>query len=91
MALPTATEQYLLELINKARSDPNAEAARLGIDLNQSLAPGTISGSAKAALAFDPFLNDAADAHSVSMSNDGYFSHTGTGGTTPTQRIFAAG
>ena len=31
-------EQYLLELINRARADPGAEAARLGISLNQGLA-----------------------------------------------------
>lgn len=35
-------EQYLLELINRARADPGAEAARLGISLNQGLSPGTI-------------------------------------------------
>ncbi|MCZ4273485.1 DUF4214 domain-containing protein [Maritalea porphyrae] len=91
MAFPTATEQYMLELINKARSDPNAEAARLGIDLNKDLTPGTINGNAKAPLAFSTFLNVSADKHSVSMINDNYFSHTGSDGTSPTNRMFAAG
>lgn len=91
MAFPTATEQYMLELINKARADPNAEAARLGIDLNKDLSTGTISGSAKAPLAFSTFLNDSADTHSISMINDNYFNHTGSDGTSPTNRIFAAG
>jgi hypothetical protein len=43
----TAAEQLQLELINRARLDPVAEAARLGIDLNEGLAAGTISAAAK--------------------------------------------
>ena len=53
----TPHEQYLLELINRARSDPGAEAARLGISLNQGLSPGTISGDAKQPLAASNLLN----------------------------------
>ncbi len=48
---PTAHEQYLLELINRGRLDPPAEAARYGIDLNQGLAPGTITTEPKQPLA----------------------------------------
>lgn len=91
MSFPTATEQYLLELINKARSNPLAEAARLGIDLNAGLAAGTISSAAKAPLTFSNFLNISADVHSQSMINDNYFSHTGSDGSSATQRIFTAG
>lgn len=91
MAFPTATEQYMLELINKARADPNSEAARLGIDLNKDLAAGTIGTNAKAPLAFSDFLNDSADTHSISMINNNYFDHTGSDGSSPTNRIFAAG
>lgn len=40
---PSDYEQLMLELINRARAAPGAEAARLGIDLNQGLDPGTIS------------------------------------------------
>ena len=46
MAQPTAYEQYFLELVNRARANPGGEAARLGIDLNQGLAAGTISATA---------------------------------------------
>jgi hypothetical protein len=35
MATATNQEQLFLELINRARLDPVAEAARQGIDLNQ--------------------------------------------------------
>lgn len=35
----SAAEQLLIELINRARLDPLAEAQRLGIDLNAGLAP----------------------------------------------------
>ena len=47
----TDQEQLLLELINRARTFPLAEAAYYGIDLNEGLAPGTISNSAKQPLA----------------------------------------
>ena len=43
MSEPTALDQYLIELINRARMDPTAEAARLGIDLNQGLSQGQIT------------------------------------------------
>jgi hypothetical protein len=65
MVEPTAYEQYILELINRARANPGAEAARLGIDLNQGLAAGTISTAAKQPLAFNPLLIDAARGHSA--------------------------
>ena len=31
MAQPTAYEQYFLELVNRARANPGAEAKRLGL------------------------------------------------------------
>src|SRR5688572_9324797 len=37
MAQPTATEQYFLELVNRARANPAGEAARFGIGLNDGL------------------------------------------------------
>lgn len=91
MSFPTATEQYLLELINRGRADPLAEAGRYGIDLNADLASGTISTSNKAPLAFSAFLNISADKHSQSMIADNYFSHTGSDGSSASQRMFAAG
>lgn len=87
----TAAEQYMLELINRARLDPLAEAARYGIDLNQGLAPGTITASAKQVLAPNAALDRAAEAHSLWMLNTDIFSHTGNGGTTAYDRMLAAG
>jgi Ca2+-binding RTX toxin-like protein len=87
MAIPTAQEQLILELINRARLDPLAEAARLGIDLNQGLPAGTIAAAQKQVLAFNPKLNDAADAHSSWMLAEDTFDHTGSGGSDPGQRM----
>jgi Ca2+-binding RTX toxin-like protein len=91
MAEPTAHEQYLLELINRARLDPAAEAARFGIGLNDGLGAGTISTAAKAPLAFNPLLIDAARAHSDWILATDTFSHTGAGGSSPGDRMKAAG
>ncbi len=61
---PTAVEQYLVELVNRARANPAAEAKRYGISLNEGLAPGTLSTAAKQPLACNPRLLDAARLHS---------------------------
>jgi uncharacterized protein YkwD len=87
----TPLEQHILDLINAARANPAAEAARLGIDLNEGLAPGTISTAAKAPLVFDAHLNEAADAHSAWMLDTDTFSHTGANGSSPHDRMAAAG
>lgn len=91
MSAPTNYEQYLLELVNRARANPDAEAALYGIGLNDNLSAGTISSAAKEPLAFSTFLNTSADTHSQSMLDDNYFDHTGSDGSTATQRMFAAG
>lgn len=87
----TAAEQYLLELINRARLDPLAEAARLGVGLNQDLAPGTIGAQAQQVLAHDPRLETSAQNHSTWMLAADVFSHSGAGGSTATQRMQDAG
>ena len=87
----SAAEQYLLELMNRARLDPLAEAARLGIALNDGLATGTISGRAKQVLAGNDLLNGAATAHSAWMLENNIFSHTGEDGSQPDDRMSAAG
>lgn len=86
-----AFEQYILELINRARADPAAEAARLGIGLNEGLSAGTISNIAKQPLAANDLLNAAAAGHSRWMLNEDVFTHTGAGGSSPGDRIEAAG
>jgi len=88
---PTTSEQLMLELVNRARANPGAEAARLGIDLNQSLAAGTISNTPKPPLASNPRLIASARAHSQWMLDTDTFSHTGMSGSDPGQRMEAAG
>lgn len=91
MSDPTAREQLILELVNRARMDPLGEAARYKIDLNKDLAPGTLTGTPKQVLAMNVRLNDAADAHSAWMLGSGTFSHTGAGGSSPGSRMTGAG
>ena len=88
---PSDYEQYLLELVNRGRANPTAEAARYGIDLNEGLAPGTISSDPKQPLALNLNLIDAARGHSQWMLDNDVFSHTGAGGSSPGDRMTAAG
>ncbi len=87
MAAPTAQEQYFLELVNRARLNPLAEAQLAGIDLNQGLAAGTLTGAQKQPLAWNSALGDAATAHTNWMLAADVFSHTGSGGSTLGQRL----
>jgi Ca2+-binding RTX toxin-like protein len=80
-----AYEQYMLELINRARLDPAAEAALYGVSL------GTISASSKQPLAANDLLLAAAEKHSQWMLDTDTFSHTGAGGSDPGTRMAAAG
>jgi Ca2+-binding RTX toxin-like protein len=87
----SSAEQYLLELINRTRLDPLAEAARLGIDLNAGLPAGTLDGSARQVLAHNSLLEAAAEGHSEWLLAADVFSHTGDGGSSAGQRMEAAG
>ena len=87
----SSAEQYLLELINRARLDPAAEAARYGIALNAGLSAGSISTAAKQVLAPSAQLEQAAVLHSQWMLDNDVFSHTGAGGSTPGSRMTAQG
>lgn len=92
MAQRTAFEQLQLELINRARLDPVAEAARLGIALNEGVsAADTISAAAKQPLAGNTMLKSAADGHTSHMINVDQFGHSGIGDDTMTSRIQGAG
>jgi hypothetical protein len=93
-----AAGEYLLQLINDARANPAATAARLGIDLNEGLAPGTISAAPKQPLAPNPQLLAATDQYlpvilsNLDAINSGQLNpHTGLNGTTPMQRDEQAG
>ncbi len=88
----TDQEQLLLELVNRARANPAAEAARFGIPLNQGLAAGTISTQAKQPLAPHQALVTAARLHSDDMLDRDYFSHTTLGTTNGAgERALSAG
>jgi Ca2+-binding RTX toxin-like protein len=87
----TPAEQYLVEMINRARLDPLGEARRFGIDLNQGLQSGQLDGSARQVLAPNTLLNNAAAAHSRWMLDADTFAHVGIDGSTPGQRMEAAG
>lgn len=84
-------EQLLLELINRARANPAAEASRLGIDLNDDLLPGTLSAAAKQPLAPQQILIDVAAAHSQDMLDRDFFAHVNPDGDGPGERIAEAG
>lgn len=87
----TAAEQYLLELINRARLDPFAEAERYGLGLNAGLPAGTIDGAAREVLAPNLQLELASQTHSEWMLDNNIFSHDGASDSDPGDRMAAAG
>jgi len=102
---PTALEQQMLELVNRARMNPTAE----GVILNSvntwysadarsrkpaffaNLTGEFASYPATAPLAFNAKLIQSARAHSQDMVAQNYFSHTNLSGQDPTARGAAAG
>jgi len=82
----TAEEQLIVELINRARTNPLAEAQRYGIDLNAGLPAGTISTTPKQPLAPHQALIIAAEGHAEDMLARDFFSHTNPEGDGPTER-----
>ncbi|MCH8922290.1 MAG: hypothetical protein IIA67_03955, partial [Planctomycetes bacterium] len=89
--LMTGHEQLLLELVNRARSDPSAEATRFQVDLNAGLDPGTITTDAKQPLAPHQSLITAAGLHAQDMLDNDFFEHDNLQGETPSDRARAAG
>jgi uncharacterized protein YkwD len=97
---PTNEQQYMLELINRARANGGAEATRLGLSGLQE-GPPSINGetfviaNTAQPLSFNPQLINCAQSRAQFLNdNDQFFSgqdpHT-FGGTTPEGRINAAG
>jgi hypothetical protein len=80
----------MLQTINRARANPAAEAASLGVDLNEGLSPGTISSDAKQPLAFNLQLISAARSHDAWMVQSQTFAHN-EGATDPGNQMRAAG
>lgn len=89
----TPAEQLILELVNRARLDPVAEAARLGLsNLNEGVpAADTLTAASKQPLAPNEDLWEAARGHSQHMIDTDQFAHEGIGDGTPTSRMTAAG
>jgi hypothetical protein len=97
---PTGEQQYMLELINRARADGGAEATRLGLSGLQEGPPSingepwTIQNSVQP-LSWNPLLFNCAQGHAKNLNNADQFFLGGSphtfGGMTPSQRIAAAG
>ncbi len=89
---PTAQDQYMLELLNRARLNPQAEAdLLLAGNLNEGLPLGTISTTAKQPLAFNLKLFQAAQSHSLWMLANNTFAHAGANGSQVWNRATSAG
>ena len=92
MTQPTPQDQYMLELVNRSRADPQAEAdLYLDGNLNEGLSEGQISSDAKQPLAFNLNLNTAAKGHSQWMLDNNIFSHTGANGKKSGDRMRDSG
>lgn len=102
---PTADEQYMLELINRARANPTAEGIRLagatdiyaqaaisyfGVDLAR-LKREFASYPTRPPVAMNAQLLAAARRHSNDMGKKNFQSHTGSDGSSISQRISQAG
>jgi hypothetical protein len=96
---PTPEQQYMLELINRARANGGAEATRLGLSGLQE-GPPSIGGEAwtinntNQPLSWNPLLFNAAQAHAKNLNNgDQFFSgqnpHTYPNGTSSPQKRIA--
>ncbi|MFZ2629976.1 MAG: carboxypeptidase regulatory-like domain-containing protein, partial [Desulfosalsimonadaceae bacterium] len=88
---PSIAEQVHLEVINGARANPLAEAARLGIDLNEGPPSETIEPDPVQPLVFNRFLHEAATLHTYDMVVNTYQAHEGLDGRQPLDRIQDAG
>src|SRR5882757_2122647 len=100
MTTLSSEEQLLLELINRARLDPAAEAARNNISLNEYILTTSngypITADAKQPLAGSSLLSNVAENHTIAMFKSGVLAnggdtHTQAGDGTPQGRIAAAG
>jgi uncharacterized protein YkwD len=102
---PTAEEQQILEYINRARSNPNAEGQRLAgttdsrvigaynyfkIDLNK-LKQQFSGYPARAPLAFHRLLINSSRVHCEDMKKNNYQGHDGSDGSNPGTRMQRAG
>jgi Ca2+-binding RTX toxin-like protein len=75
-----AREQLMLELVNRARMDPAAEAKRFGIGLNSGSPNPLLTAASKEVYAGNDHLNLAAQRHSLWMLATDDFTHFAVGG-----------
>jgi uncharacterized protein YkwD len=102
---PTDQEQYMLQLINEARTNPAAAATQLsnavtpqvsatlnyyGVNL-QSAASKIASATPLPPVAWDSALANAAQGQSQYQADNQIQSHTGANGSSPADRMTAAG
>ncbi|MCA9213317.1 MAG: carboxypeptidase regulatory-like domain-containing protein [Planctomycetales bacterium] len=88
----TGQEQLLIELVNRMRANPTAEAARYEIDLDKDLEPNEISTKPKQPVAPNLHLRNSARLHSDNMLARDFFGHEDPlTGTAPSDRAKAAG
>jgi hypothetical protein len=90
----TDQQQLLIELVNRTRANPSAEAALHNVGLNDGLPNqtwGLISTAPKQPLAPNQILADVAAAHAVDMIDRQFFSHTNPDGDGTRERTDAAG
>lgn len=90
--MPTQFDQYMLELVNDLRANPQGWAdTYLSGNLNEGLAAGTLGSGPRQPLAWDPHLFQAAYSHSRDMLDNDFFDHQGSDGSSPHQRMANAG
>ncbi|MDJ1007831.1 MAG: CAP domain-containing protein [Paracoccaceae bacterium] len=82
----TAEEQMMVELVNRARMDPDAEVDRLDEPLTSN-----ISSDPKQPLAVTPELSVSSREHSEDMDDREFFDHTNPDGQEPWDRAVEAG
>lgn len=82
----TAEEQLVVELVNRARMDPDSELARQ----SDGYASG-VTSAPKEALAVVPSLSEASRAHSEDMDNRDFFAHNNLDGQSPSDRAIEEG
>jgi autotransporter-associated beta strand protein len=99
---PTNQEQYMLEVVNRARLNPDGEVYRLRnqtwgdtgsprrADLNEGITSSFLTHEPRQPLAFNDTIIQAARNYSQTLLNNNAFQHD-FGGTDPGSRMTAAG
>ena len=83
----SSEEVYLVELVNRARADPEAEAARTGVDLTADLTADELFNlKPSEPLALQEALTLASRQHSQDMSDRDFFDHQNPDGDRAQQR-----